>query len=74
MDIRSEKLKAIEKLLKTQDEELIDKINSLLNEALLKPMTVEELGEKLNKSEKDIKEGRIHTHEQVISYFKKKSE
>jgi Txe/YoeB family toxin of Txe-Axe toxin-antitoxin module len=74
MDIQSEKLKVIEKLLKTQDEKLIEKINSLLNEAILKPMTMEELQEKLKKSEKDIKEGRVHAHEEVVSYFKKKSE
>jgi Txe/YoeB family toxin of Txe-Axe toxin-antitoxin module len=74
MDIQSEKLKVIEKLLKTQDEELIEKINSLLNEAILKPMTMEELQEKLKKSERDIKEGRVHAHEEVVSYFKKKSE
>ena len=37
-------------------------------------MTKEELAEKLQKSEKDVKEGRVHTHEDVISHFKQKFE
>jgi len=73
MDIHSEKLKVIEKLLKTQDENLILKINNLLNEAALKPMSMKELEEKVTKARKDIELGKVYAHEEVVAYFKKKS-
>ncbi len=38
----------------------------------LKPMTIEELKERVKKSEEDIKEGRVYTQEEVKAHFKNK--
>lgn len=38
----------------------------------LKPMTIEELKERVKKSEEDIKAGRVYSHEEVKAHFKNK--
>jgi hypothetical protein len=38
----------------------------------LKPMTIEELKERVKKSEEDIKAGRVYSQEEVKAHFKNK--
>jgi hypothetical protein len=38
----------------------------------LKPMSIEELKEKIKQSEEDIKAGRIYSHDEVKAHFKNK--
>jgi hypothetical protein len=72
MDIRAEKLLLIQWLLRTEDEKILEKIRVLLNESLLKPISEAELERKLQNSEEDIKEGRILSHKDVVTYFNNK--
>jgi len=79
MDIRSIKLKFIEDFLRLQNEQLILKLNELLNrekkkiyENSLKPMTINELHKKIDQAEKDIEEENVFTQNQVEEIFKEK--
>jgi hypothetical protein len=38
----------------------------------LKPMSIEELKERIRQSEEDIKAGRVYTHDEVKAHFKNK--
>lgn len=66
MDIYARKLNFVREFLNISDEELIDKLEKFLraerrkkNPKKLKPMTIEELNEIVDKSEEDFKEGRV---------------
>jgi len=79
MDIRSIKLKFIEDFLRLQNEQLILKLNELLNrekkkiyENSLKQMTINEFHKRIEQSEKDIEEGNVYAQEQVEEIFRKK--
>jgi hypothetical protein len=78
MDIALKKIELIEWLSRVQDEQLIQRIEALRKGSakdayeLRTPKSSAELQEKLDRSERDIKEGRIHSHEAVESFFKTK--
>jgi hypothetical protein len=79
LDLQSKKLQFIEEYLRLTDEEIIEKLSQLLKterqklmQAKLRPMTADELTQKLERSEKDIQEERLHTQEEVENYFKNK--
>lgn len=78
MDIALKKIELIEWLTRVQDEALLQRIEALrkgsLKEAYLLrvPKTMEELQDKLDRSEEDIKAGRVHAQEDVETYFKTK--
>lgn len=76
MDIALKKVELIEWLAKLQDEKIIQRIETLKRSSIMDlydqrmPKMEEELQVKLNQSEKDIQEGKIHSQEEVERYFK----
>lgn len=77
MSIEATKLGVIQQLMKVESEELLVRIKELMDEerantyaSNLKPMTVEELDEKLKQSEDDVKAGRTFTTDEVRAHFK----
>ena len=78
MDLALKKIELIEWLSRLQDEKLIQKIEDLrkgsAKEAyeLRIPKTTAKLQEKLDRSEEDIKSGRVHSQEEVEGFFKSK--
>jgi hypothetical protein len=76
MDIAVKKVELIEWLARLQDEKLIQRIETLKKGSIKElyeqrtPKTIEELQTKLDRSEKDIQEGKVHSQEEVESYFK----
>lgn len=79
IDIQTRKLRFMEEYIRLTDETIIEKLAQLLREekqktmqAKLTPMTTEQLAEKLDLSEKDIREGRLHTQAEIENYFKNK--
>ena len=66
MDIETRKIEFIQKFLKIQNEEVISRLENMLRKEIkssdkdeLKPMTVEELNTRIDKSMDDSKKGRI---------------
>ena len=78
MDIALKKVELIEWLARLQDEKLIQRIETLRKSSIKDlyeqrmPKTKEELESKLTQSEKDSQEGKVHSQEEVESYFKAK--
>jgi hypothetical protein len=78
MDIALKKVELIEWLARLQDESLIQKIEVLRKGSVKDiyerrmPKTMEELQAKLDRSEQDINEGKIHSQEEIESFFKSK--
>lgn len=78
MDIALKKVELIEWLARLQDEKLIQQIEALRKGSakdtyeFRMPSTKEELQEKLDRSEQDFKAGRVHTQQEVESFFKAK--
>lgn len=76
MDIALKKVELIEWLARLQDEKLIQRIETLRKSSIKDlyeqrmPQTKDELKAKLNQSEKDIQEGKVHSQEEVENYFK----
>jgi hypothetical protein len=72
MNIQAKKLNLIEKLIGLSDTTTINKIDKLLNktvissyETKLKPMTDSEYKLKLERAEKDLKNGRVISQEDL---------
>jgi len=70
MNVEQLKYAIIEKLIRTEDEQLLERIAELMRseplpyaENDLQPMTVEELNERLRKAEDDIANGRVYSSE-----------
>ena len=76
MDIAVKKVELIEWLARLQDENLIQRIEALRKGSIKElyeqrmPKTMEALQAKLDQSEQDIKEGKLHSQEEVENYFK----
>jgi hypothetical protein len=76
MDIALKKVELIEWLARLQDEKLIQRIELLRKGSVDElyeqriPKTMEALQEKLDRSEAAIKEGKVHSQEDVENYFK----
>lgn len=72
MDVAQLKYSIIERLIKTDDEQLLRKVAELMRPSVtpypendLKPMSVEELNERIQRSENDIISGRVYTTEEA---------
>ncbi len=72
MDIQTRKLNIIAYLAQLQDETLIQKIEKYIinssekiNSADKKPMTIQELLDRIEKSEMDYKEGRVISQDEL---------
>ena len=79
MNTQIQKLSFIEEYLRITDESILDKLAALLKKERqkklknqLNPMTMEELQDRLHRSEEDIRQGRIFTQTEVESHFKNK--
>lgn len=66
MDIQARKILFVQEFLRVADDELVTKLESLLRierkkkfEEELRPMTLKELNEIIDKSEDDIKKGKV---------------
>ena len=76
MDIAIKKVELIEWLARLQDEKLIQRIEALKKGSIKElyeqrtPKTMEEVQAKLDRSERDIQSGKVHSQEEVESYFK----
>ena len=79
MDLAVKEIELIEWLARLQDESLIQKIEVLRKGSIndiyeqRMPKTPEELKAKLARAEEDIKSGKVHSQEEVESFFKSKS-
>lgn len=71
-------MELIEWLARLQDEKLIQRIETLRKGSIKElyeqqiPRTMEELQNKIDQSEKDIAEGKVHSQKEVENYFKAK--
>jgi hypothetical protein len=78
MDIAIRKVQLIEWLARLQDENLIQRVETLKKGSVKElyeqrtPRTMEEIQAKLDRSEKDIQSGKVHSQEEVEGYFKAK--
>lgn len=78
MDFAVKKIELIEWLARLQDESLIQKIELLRKGSIndiyeqRMPKTPEDLKAKLARAEEDIKSGKVHSQEEVESFFKSK--
>jgi len=78
MDVPLKKIQLIEWLTRLQDESLINKIEILRKESLKEifdqttPKTSFDLEEKIKRSEEDIKAGKLHSQNDVESFFREK--
>lgn len=76
MYLENRKLDIIEYLSRLQDEEILDKIESVIRKSRaakkLKPLSKKEYFKMLEQSEEDIRKGRIYAQEDVVKYFKAK--
>lgn len=76
MDIQTRKIEFVQDFLKLQSEEIISQFEKLLkktkknsNTAEFKPFTVEELNERISKSENDFENGRFKTTSEILSKY-----
>lgn len=70
MNIETRKIEFVQAFLDLQSEELISQFEKLLkkskqSEKELKPFTIEELHERITKSEEDFENGRFKTQEEL---------
>lgn len=78
MDLAVKKIELIEWLARLHDESLIQKMEALKMRSIIDvyeqsiPKTMQGLQVKLERSEQDIKAGRIHSQQEVEAYFKNK--
>jgi hypothetical protein len=79
MNVVQLKYAIIEKLIRTEDEQLLEKVAELMRSELapypendLKPMTVEELEERIRRSRKAVEEGKFRTTEDLKNHFRNK--
>ncbi len=78
MDIQTRKIEFVQAFLKLQSEEVISQFEKLLKKAKksniendFKPFTIEELNERISKSEDDFKNGRYKTTSELLSKYSK---
>jgi len=77
MDIQTKKIHFIEEFLRIQNEGLINLLDAVLKNEKnklykdsLKPMTMDELNDRIAEAEKDIREGRVYTTDELRNNFK----
>ncbi|OAD45603.1 hypothetical protein [Polaribacter atrinae] len=77
MNIEARKIEFIQEFLKLQSEEAISKLEKILkkekdtsDERLFKPMTIDELNKRIDKSESDFKNNHFKTSSELLSKYK----
>ncbi|MEI6508426.1 MAG: hypothetical protein WCO54_08065 [Bacteroidota bacterium] len=82
MDIQTKKIHFIEEFLRIQNEGVINLLDAVLRNEKnklykdsLKPMTIDELNARIAEAEKDIREGKVYSTDDIRDIFKnRKSE
>ena len=76
MNIEARKIEFIQEFLKLQSEEAISKLEKILkkekdtsDERLFKPMTIDELNKRIDKSESDFKNHRFKTSSELLAKY-----
>ncbi len=73
MDLQTKKLHFIEEILAIDDEELINKLETVLKKELeLNPVLKEKLTKRALKAEEDIKKGDVNSREEVEAIIKER--
>ncbi|MGJ3234424.1 hypothetical protein [Marivirga sp.] len=66
MDIQTKKLSLINRIIQHKDESILDKIALIFEEEKLQDLTEEDIIQRSEKAEKDYKEGKIFTTEELL--------
>ncbi|KEO73810.1 hypothetical protein [Anditalea andensis] len=76
MDLQTRKIEFVQEFLKLQDEEAVARLEKLLekekktdNMKQVKPMTKEELNQRIDQSESDFKNNRFKTTSELLSKY-----
>ncbi|WP_394907492.1 hypothetical protein [uncultured Mesonia sp.] len=76
MNIEARKIEFIQEFLKLQSEETISKLEKILkkekdtsDERLFKPMTIDELNKRIDKSESDFQNNRFKTSSELLAKY-----
>jgi hypothetical protein len=72
MDLQTRKIEFVQTFLKLQSEELVSLLENILSAETkkdLKSMSVEELNQRIDQSEKDIESGNYKSHEEVFAKY-----
>jgi hypothetical protein len=79
MDLQTRKIEFIQEFLKIQSEEVISQLENLLKNRnkkdideneFLKPISIKELNNRIDKSENDFKNGKYKTTSQLLEKYK----
>jgi chemotaxis protein CheY-P-specific phosphatase CheC len=77
MDLQTRKIQFIQEFLKIQSEEAISQFEKLLGQRIkpkensFEPMTIEELNNRINKSEADFNSKRFRSSAEILSKYSK---
>jgi hypothetical protein len=66
MDIQTKKLSLINRIIQHEDESILDKIALIFEEEKLQDLTEEDIIQRSEKAEKDYKEGKVFTTEELL--------
>ena len=76
MDIQTKKIHFIEEFLRIQNEGVINLLEAVLKNEKnklykdsLKPMTIDELNARIAEAEKDIREGKVYSTDELRTYL-----
>ena len=76
MDIQTKKIHFIEEFLRIQNEGVINLLDAVLRNEKnklykdsLKPMTIDELNARIAEAEKDIREGKVYSTDELRTYL-----
>ena len=75
MEIQSLKLELVNKIIHTEDQSVLNKINQLLSDEISEDwwdVLPKEVQESIMEGLKDVEEGRFYTHENVMQEAKRK--
>ncbi len=79
MDVTTLKYSIIERLIRTNDEKLLERVAKLMKSVPvdyptneLKPMSVEELETRIKQSRKDVSDGKFRTTDEMKDHFRNK--
>lgn len=66
MDIQTKKLSLINRIIQHKDESILDKIALIFEEEKLQDLTEADIIQRSEKAEKDYKEGKVFTTEELL--------
>ncbi len=76
MDLQSRKIEFVQEFLKLQSEDAISRLEKILrkeknssNERIIEPMTIDELNNRIDKSESDFNNGRFKESSELLAKY-----